>query len=123
MLTFIINIKTVLVLLVCGHLFSGILILACTVQHKRDKSIDAFLFSKLFEVIVRVLIGLRCVIPDFLSISVTNTILSIGIPMQTNAFLILREFMKKLRNRYRFFLQQMMKPCIWQRLTAGTTCI
>lgn len=90
-MNFHIDIPTGILVLIIGHFFSGVLGIAYRMQNKSDTVIYTFLFSRLFDLIAWVFIGLRVYIGDVLSILVGNSFLIIGTTLQIKAFLTIKD--------------------------------
>lgn len=95
-----INMGTMLIVLVSGHIFTGILVIAYT-QHHRSKTITMFLLSKLLQPIAWVMLGLRGMISSMVLVAVGNSILFIGAALELIAFMILKNcYTQKIRKAY-----------------------
>ncbi|WP_044022466.1 GGDEF domain-containing protein [Bacillus sp. SG-1] len=89
-MNFLLDIKTICVTLVIGHLFTLVLITAYWQQYKKTMTFKSFFYAKLFQALSWFLIMLRGDISGFLSISLANTFLFIGISLEAIALLMLR---------------------------------
>ncbi|MEG6511238.1 GGDEF domain-containing protein [Desulforamulus ruminis] len=96
-----INMGTMLIVIILGHLLTGVLIIAYTAQHKRTKTVNTFLLSKLLQALAWFMIGLRNPIPNMVLIAVGNSILFIGAALELIAFLILKNsYTKRIKRAY-----------------------
>ncbi|MDX9871049.1 MAG: hypothetical protein RBT41_01365 [Clostridia bacterium] len=96
-----VNMGTMLIILVLGHFFTGVLMIVYTSQHKRSKAVNTFLLSKLFQLLGWILIGLRGLIPSLVLIAVANSVLFIGAALELIAFMILKNsYTKVVRRAY-----------------------
>lgn len=95
------NMGTMLIILVLGHFFTGVLMIAYTSQHKRSKAINTFLLSKLFQPLGWVLVALRVLIPSMVLVVVANSVLFIGAALELIAFMILKNsYTKTVKRAY-----------------------
>ncbi|MGO4546106.1 GGDEF domain-containing protein [Paenibacillus sp. 2TAB23] len=85
------DMKTVMVLIVFGHIFSVILISAYWRTHMKDHLLSMFLIAKATQVLAWLVIVMRNGIPDLLTISLTNSLLFIGFSLETAAMLKLQQ--------------------------------
>lgn len=100
-----IDMATMLLVLVLGHFLTGIFILAYSWKQNRSKSINVFLFSKIFQLIGWAVLGLRGNIPDIALVSIGNASLFMGVTMELMAFMILKNFYtEKVRRNYKIML-------------------
>lgn len=95
--------KTILISLVLGNLFTLILIMAYRFQSEQNRAINTFMAAKFARLIAWSMIGLRTIIPDLLSISFANSILILGTSLESVAILLLMNiFNKDLQRVYTF---------------------
>lgn len=100
-----INMGTILIVLVLGHLLTGVLIIAYTAQHKRSKAVNTFLLSKLLQPAAWILLGLRGIIPGLALVAIGNSILFIGAALELIAFMILKNsYSKRIKRAYTLLL-------------------
>ncbi|CAK7013201.1 GGDEF domain-containing protein [Tissierella sp.] len=107
-----IDIETILIVLILGHLFSGILGIAYMIQRKKDITTYTFLFSRLFETVAWILIGLRNIINNFISISIGNSFLIIGTTLQIIAFLIIKNCYTSIVKKF-YGISTIVSICIF----------
>lgn len=84
-----IDLGTILIILVLGHILTSILIVSYTLRHNKDKSVNIFLLAKLLQSIAWIMIGFKSVNPPAVLIAMTNSILFIGAALEMIAFLTL----------------------------------
>lgn len=84
-----IDMGTILIILVLGHLLTGILIVSYTVRHNKNESVNIFLLSKILQSLAWILLGLENTIPSLFLVGIANTVLYIGAACELSAFLIL----------------------------------
>lgn len=88
-----IDISTLILAIILGHLFSAILGFSYMVQHKQDSEIYPFLFARLFDTMGWFFIGLQVLFFDIKLILVGNTFLIVAQTVQIASFL-------KIKNHY-----------------------
>lgn len=102
-MVFNIDIKTILIPIILGNIFTISYIVAYRFEHQNDKSINIFVVSKILQLISWSLVALRGIIPNFISISIANSILLLGALLEAIAILILiNVFEKTMKIRYIF---------------------
>ncbi|KMY32012.1 hypothetical protein ACZ11_07505 [Lysinibacillus xylanilyticus] len=84
------DMKTIILLLCIGYLFTLILISAYGHNHSKGLAIRTFFLAKCSQTIAWFCMVFRGEIPDFLSISFANSILFIGTSLEIIAFLYLQ---------------------------------
>lgn len=89
MMDFLLDMKTIILSLGVGHLFTVILISAYWRHHKKDAKIASFFFAKCTQALAWLLFALRGGIPDWLSISLAYTLLFVGTSLEAIAMLML----------------------------------
>ncbi len=95
------DMKTIFISLVFGHIFTVILISAYRRRTVGDRSVHVFFMSKLVQAIAWALLIFRGMIPELFSIVLANTLLFIGAGLETSALLLLQKvFSKKVRRLY-----------------------
>lgn len=100
-----IDMATILVVLVLGHLLTGVFIVAYTWKQNRSKSVNIFLISKLLQLTAWIMIGLRGVIPNMVLVAAGNSVLFTGTAMELTALMILKNFYtEKVKRYYNFML-------------------
>ena len=78
-------------------------IFAYRFEHKKDKSINTFVVSKVFQLISWMLVALRGAIPNFMSISIANSIHLIGVALEAAAILmVINAFKENIKKIYVF---------------------
>ncbi|MDR7318047.1 GGDEF domain-containing protein [Brevibacillus nitrificans] len=86
---FFLDMKTIILSLVVGHLFTVILISAYWRDHKKDAKINSFFFAKCTQALAWLFLALRGGVPDAISISLANSLLFVGAALETIAVLML----------------------------------
>ncbi|WP_312810762.1 GGDEF domain-containing protein [Sedimentibacter sp.] len=100
-----IDMATILIVLVLGHLLTGVFIVAYTWKQNRSKSVNIFLISKLLQLTAWIMIGLRGVIPNMVLVAAGNSVLFTGTAMELTALMILKNFYtEKVKRYYNFML-------------------
>ena len=95
------NMATIMLVLLCGHLFSGGLVIAYMIGRTRSKPLDTFLLSRLLQPIAWVLIGIRGQVPGMLMVAVANDLLFIGAALEMISLLLIKEsFTSQVRKHY-----------------------
>ncbi|MFD1884764.1 GGDEF domain-containing protein [Paenibacillus wenxiniae] len=95
------DMKTIFISLVFGHIFTVILISAYRKHTVQNRSFNAFFLAKLIQAIAWALLIVRGAIPELLSIVLANTLLFVGAVLETGALLILQKvFCEKLKRLY-----------------------
>lgn len=96
-----IDMGTLLIVLVLGHILTGILMISYTVGRGKEKSVNTFLLSKLFQSVSWIMLGFKSVIPYIIWISIANSILFLGAALELVAFLTLvNSYNKVIRRNY-----------------------
>lgn len=90
MILFNINMATILVILVLGHLLTGELIIAYTWRQNRSKAVNMFLISKFLQSIAWVMLGLRGIIPSMVLVGAGNSTLFTGAALELIALMLLK---------------------------------
>lgn len=90
MILFNIDMSTILIVLVLGHLLTGMFIIAYTWGQNRSRSVNVFLFSKLFQFTAWIILGLKDIIPHMGLIALGNSSLFIGAALEMIAIMILK---------------------------------
>ena len=80
-----------MIMIVVGQFFSGILILAYTSRHERSKALNTFLISKLLQTAAWILISHRTNMPGMIINASSNALLFTGVTLEQIAFLILKD--------------------------------
>ncbi|NYB75617.1 GGDEF domain-containing protein [Sedimentibacter hydroxybenzoicus DSM 7310] len=99
-----IDMATILIVLVLGHLLTGVFIVAYTWKQNRSKSVNIFLISKLLQLTAWIMIGLRGVIPNMVLVAAGNSVLFTGTAMELTALMILKNFYTEKVKRYYNFM-------------------
>lgn len=94
-----IDMGTILIILVFGHILTGILIVSYTIRHNKEKSVNIFLLSKLFQSVAWIMLGLKSVINYAGWIVMSNSILFMGAALELIAFLTLIDSYNKIIKR------------------------
>jgi len=110
------DIGTLIVTLILGHLLSGILGIFYLVKHKKDIMIYPYLLARLFDMLGWTLIGLRNVIDSFMSISIGNSLLIIGATLQIIAYLRIENRYSPIAKRF-YIISTIVSICIFNLVT------
>jgi diguanylate cyclase (GGDEF)-like protein len=98
---FSLDMKTIFVILVTGHVFTVFLISAYWRDHRTDKTITTFFFAKCVQALAWTILTLRGGISDVFTISISNTLLFLGTSFEMIALLkLMNVFSKKLKTVY-----------------------
>lgn len=89
-MTLLLDMKTVLILIVLGHLLSVVLISAYWRTHSKDRILSMFLLAKCAQGLAWLLLIVRNGIPDVFTISAANSLLLFGFSLETVAMLKLQ---------------------------------
>ncbi|WP_186278765.1 GGDEF domain-containing protein [Lysinibacillus sp. BW-2-10] len=81
------DMKTILISLVVGHVFTVALIIAYWRNHSRDSTFNIFFLAKCIQAVAWLLLTLRGGISDIFTISIANTLLFIGSALESIAIL------------------------------------
>lgn len=87
-----------MIMIVVGQFFSGILILAYTSRRERSRALNSFLISKLLQTFAWILISHRTNMPGMIVNAASNVLLFTGVALELIAFLMLKESLTK-KNR------------------------
>lgn len=85
-----INMATVLVVLVLGHLITGALIIVYLGQQERSKALNTFLIAKIVQPTAWIMLGLRGMLPSLFFVAVGNSLLFTGAALELIALMILK---------------------------------
>lgn len=95
------DMKTILLTLVIGHLFTAVFIIAYWRQHKNESTIRYFFYAKCLQATAWMILILRGGLSDTLTVSLVNSSLFIGYAFETIAVLKIQNILSKLtRNLY-----------------------
>lgn len=94
-----IDMGTILIILVLGHILTSILIVSYTIRHNKEKSVNIFLLSKLLQSVAWIMLGLKSTIPYAIWTAVSNSILFMGAALELIAFLTLIDSYNKIIKR------------------------
>lgn len=83
------DMKTIFITLVVGHLFTVILISAYWRDHKKDSTLNVFFCAKCVQAVSWLFLTLRGGIPDIITISLANSFLFLGASLEVAALLML----------------------------------
>lgn len=98
---FSLDMKTIFVILVTGHVFTVFLISAYWRDHRTDKIVSTFFFAKCVQALAWTLLTLRGGISDVFTISIANTLLFLGTSFEMIAILkLLNVYTKRLKITY-----------------------
>jgi diguanylate cyclase (GGDEF) domain len=102
---FTIDMTTLLIVLVLGHILTGILITSYTVRHNKDKSVNTFLLSKILQSVAWIMLGFKNRISLMIWISIGNSILFIGAALELVAFLtLINSYNNVVKRNYRILI-------------------
>lgn len=101
---FLLDMKTIFITLVMGHLFAVVIISSYWKYHKKDTILNSFLMAKSTHAAGWLLLALRGGIPDVFTISIANSLLFLGNSFEVVAILKLKGFYNKYIKRYYIFL-------------------
>ena len=93
------DMKTIFITLVCGHFFSVFLISAYWQRHKHDKTLNIFFSAKCLQAVAWLFLTIRGGIPDIFSISLANSLLFIGVSLETISVLMLLQTFSNLMKK------------------------
>lgn len=93
------DMKTMLVTLVIGHLFTAMFIIAYWRQHQNERTIRYFFYAKCGQAVAWLILFLRDGNSDTLTISLVNSILYIGYTFEIIAILQIQNAINKLTMR------------------------
>lgn len=100
-MSFNLDMKTIFISLVFGHIFTVILISAYRRQNAPDRSANAFFMAKLIQALAWGMLVFRGLIPELFSIVLANTLLFIGAGLETSALLIMQKvFSNRIKKLY-----------------------
>ncbi|NQX67662.1 GGDEF domain-containing protein [Paenibacillus alba] len=100
-LDYLLDMKTIFITLVVGHIFTIILISAYWSQHAKESTMNIFFAGKCVQALAWFVLVLRGGIPDVLTISFSNTLLFLGASLETIALLQLQQkFQRQTKNFY-----------------------
>lgn len=95
------DMKTVFISLVFGHIFTVILIRAYRQNYTKDRAVNMFYASKWVQAIAWFMLLFQNTAPDFFSIVAANSLLFIGAAFEPASFLVLQKaFSRKVRHLY-----------------------
>ncbi len=98
---FSLDMKTIFVILVTGHVFTVFLISAYWRDHRTDKTVTTFFLAKCVQALSWTLLTLRGGISDVFTISVSNTLLFLGTSFEMMAILrLLNVLTKRIKIAY-----------------------
>lgn len=98
---FSLDMKTIFVILVTGHVFTVFLISAYWRDHRTDKTVTTFFLAKCVQTLAWTLLTLRGGISDVFTISVANTLLFLGTSFEMMAILrLLNVYTKRIKIAY-----------------------
>ncbi|WP_127585518.1 GGDEF domain-containing protein [Paenibacillus koleovorans] len=99
-MNFFLDSKTIFSTLGIGHFFSVILILAYWRQQAKDPSLQAFFMAKCTQTAAWLFQLLRGGIPEVVAVSVSNTILFVGVALEIIALLSLQNVLSERIKRF-----------------------
>jgi diguanylate cyclase (GGDEF)-like protein len=96
----ILDIKTIIVTLVTGHVFTVFLLSAYWKKYQKDSALNLFFMAKIVQAVAWLLVVIRGGVPDIWTISVVNSLLLAGTSLEMLAILKLRKQFKGALNLY-----------------------
>lgn len=101
MMGFSLDMKTIFVILVTGHVFTVFLMSAYWRDHRTDKTVTTFFLAKCVQALAWTLLTLRGGISDLFTISVANTLLFLGTSFEMIAILrLLKVCTRRIKTAY-----------------------
>ncbi len=95
------DMKTIFITLVFGHLFTVLLISAYWKNYQKDSTFNTFFLAKCVQAVAWLFLALRGGIPDVLTISLANSLLFLGASLECIAVLKLQQaFPQKIKKFY-----------------------
>lgn len=98
------DMKTIFITLVIGHLFSSIVITAYWQNHKNDPVLNGFLLAKCTQAVSWLMFAIRGGIPDVLTISLANSLLIIGASLEVIAILKIQNYYNRAFKKFYGFM-------------------
>lgn len=103
LLNFLLDMKTIFLILVVGHIFTVLLISAYWKGNKKDSIFNSFFLAKGVQALAWFFLTFRNGIPDLFSISFANSLLFVGASLECLALLKLNEtYNKRVKKLYIF---------------------
>jgi diguanylate cyclase (GGDEF)-like protein len=96
----ILDMKTMLLTLIIGHLFTAVFIIAYWRQHQNERTIRYFFYAKCAQTVAWLFLFLRNGGSDTLTISLVNSTLFIGYTLEIIAILQIQDALNKLTIRF-----------------------
>ncbi|ACL19797.1 GGDEF domain-containing protein [Desulfitobacterium hafniense] len=105
MILYNINMATILVVLVLGHLLTGALIMAYIGPQDRSRAVNMFLLAKFLQPMAWLILGLRGAVPSMALVAVGNSALFTGAALELIALMMLKNnYTEKVRRAYNALL-------------------
>lgn len=100
-----VDIGTILIILVLGHILTGILIISYKISHNKEKSVNIFLLSKLFQAVAWIMLGFKNIINHAAWVAISNSILFAGDTLELIAFMTLLDiYDKAVKRKYNIII-------------------
>ena len=100
-----IDMATILIMLVLGHILTGILIISYTLRHNKERAVNIFLLSKLFQSVAWIMLGFKDSVTYIIWTAGWNSILFMGAALELIAFLTLVDnYNKIVKRNYRILI-------------------
>ena len=94
MILYNINMATILVVLVLGHLLTGALIMAYIGPQDRSRAVNMFLLAKFLQPMAWLILGLRGAVPSMALVAVGNSALFTGAALELIALMMLNKLFR-----------------------------
>jgi len=92
-----VNVSTLLVVLILGHVATGILLFSYTLRLYKSKAVNVFLLSKLVQTVAWITFALRSTNSSMSIMILGNALLLAGLAMELSAFLMMKGRFAKAR--------------------------
>jgi len=92
-----VNVSTLLVVLILGHVATGILLFSYTLRLYKSKAVNIFLLSKLVQTVAWITFALRSTNSSMSIMILGNALLLAGLAMELSAFLMMKGRFAKAR--------------------------
>ena len=102
------NMATMMLVLLCGHLLTGGLVIAYRLGRTRSKPLDTYLLSKLLQPVAWILIGIRGSAPNMLMVAAANILLFAGAALEMISLLLIKE---SFTQRFKAYYLALLAVC------------
>jgi diguanylate cyclase (GGDEF)-like protein len=89
------DMNTVFILIVLGHLFSVVLISAYWRSHTKDRTLNIFLLAKVLQGMAWLFIIMRSGVPDVITVTIANSLLFAGFSLEAVSLLKLQQVFQR----------------------------